>query len=1511
MKATRSGPNHCTAPPAFRKRLAAAFVRAPAVLVLACFVSGTVAISQQPAASAAQAPRSSSRAALFLARRGIGRPGQPPPAEILMRARAAHAAMLRARAFATSSPSSAAVWQAIGPAQVSTSAWNLVTGRVTSIAADPSDLSGNTVYVGTTGGGVWKSTNAASAAPSFLPLTDTLSAFSSASLASLSIGAVSVQPVPDGVILAGTGDPNDATDSWYGAGILRSTDGGNTWSLIPYTTLSNSSVQVFTFAGSAFAGFAWNSVNPDLVVAAVTQSERATLNGVAPPGALLGLFYSQDAGATWQPATIEDGSQVIQSGNVAVSTGNAGTSVVWNPIRRRFYAAVRYHGYYESLDGITWSRLASQPGANLTAAMCPTNPGAAGSPACPIFRGALAVQPVTGDMFALTVDSNDFDQGLWRDSCSLVSNACASPTVAFSAQIPDQPLEAGSGKTTIAQADYNLWLAAVPSQQDTLLLAGTTDIWRCNLANGCAWRNTTNTATCAAAQVAPFQHSIDATFGANGLLFFGNDGGLWRTLDAVNQQAAPCSSDDAAHFQNLNSGLGSLAQVESFSEDPNNPSTWLAALGDLGTAAPSRGSSSWNQVLNGEGNVVAVDPLDPENWYATSVSGVGINRCAQGTACELSAFGNVVIGEAQVSQDAQTIPAPWILDPQNTTNIILGTCRVWRAPASGIGWSSSSLLSGMLDGYQGPSCDGNAEIRSLAAAVISGAPSGPAAEQIYAGIAGTLDGGESIPGHIFTATVGANSQEAGTTWTDLYASPITNGGVVPQFNPGGFDISSLTIDPHDPTAQTIFVTVQGYSTSPAEPIVYLSTDAGAHWTNISSNLPNAPANSIAVDPNNANIVYVALDSGVYVTQNVSACSPPDSACWNVLGSGLPNAPAIALMTYNQGSTQVLRAATWGRGIWEIPLETAGMAPTTASVAPAPLTFPGRTVQTASTAQTITIENTGTLNLNIATLSITGDFSETDSCAGQSIAPSDDCTIQVVFDPTQTGSRAGTLTVFANVAGGQLTDSLSGTGLTAGAVTFTPTSLSFSPTTVGSTSSAQSITIANTGESSVNLTAIAVSGDFVLAANPCGTSLAGNSSCTVNIAFMPSASGTRSGALNVTDSLGTQTVALSGVGQTPATDSLSSGSLSFAAQQIGTTSASQQIILSNSGDQPLTGIAVTVSGDFTAVNNCGSLLQGHGSCSIPVSYVPTKTGAEPGTLTVTDEFRSQTVALSGTGLAPPGISATPVSINFGGYAIGSTSSVQTVTVTNNGGFPLTALASTITSGFAIAANNCPATLALASACQIGITFSPSVAGPVTGSLTISAANLPRPLDVSLYGAGQDFSLTVSGSSSAVVTSGQTASFALQLAGLSGTAGAVALACSGAPQNATCSLNPVSLNLTGLNTSSATVTIATGVGTVSALRSAAWRHALALFALLLPLGCAGLHRRRFAPFLILLFAVSLVPLGCGVGASSGSGGGGNGGGSGGNQNTTPTGTYPITVTGTMSNITHKVTLTLTVQ
>ena len=286
-----------------------------------------------------------------------------------------------------------------------------MTGRVTALAIDPSDTTGNHVYLGTTGGGVWVAQNAGTASPStvvFTPLTDTLAALSGVADASISIGALTVQPGGTGVVLAGTGDPNDVLDSYYGGGILRSTDSGTTWSLISRTDDVETGLGAYDvrFLGEGFAGFAWSTVNPQLVVAAVSQAyEGVLVNAVQPGNSYEGLYYSLDSGATWHLATIADSSGNYVQGPLAafaLPDGNAATSVVWNPVRQLFMAAVRFHGYYQSTDGANWTRMSAQPGSGLSSSNCPTNTGLTGSIACPIFRGTLAVNPFTGDTFAWT-----------------------------------------------------------------------------------------------------------------------------------------------------------------------------------------------------------------------------------------------------------------------------------------------------------------------------------------------------------------------------------------------------------------------------------------------------------------------------------------------------------------------------------------------------------------------------------------------------------------------------------------------------------------------------------------------------------------------------------------------------------------------------------------------------------------------------------------------------------------------------------------------------------------------------------------------------------------------------------------------------------------------------------------------------------------------------------------------------------------------------------------------------
>lgn len=1431
-------------------------------------------------------------------------------------------------------------WQPLGPSQVASSAYGKVTGRVTAISIDPSDANGNTVYLGTAGGGVWKSTNAAGAASdvSFAPLTDTLPVFNAnagaTAIPSLSIGAVIAK---GNIVLAGTGDPNNATDSFYSEGLLRSADGGLTWTLVRGS--DDAPNQNYLFRGRAFAGLAWSTANAGTVVAAVSDSARGNamgaVDGIAASESVMGLYYSTDAGASWHMSTLMDGTEVVQQAGPAGSLtgGNAATSVVWNPVRQRFYAAVRFHGYYESADGgKTWTRLAQQPGTRLTATACPVNQNLPGSSGCPIFRGALAVEPVSGDMYALTVSSDNTDQGLWRDVCAASGGACAG-SVAFGQRLGEGSFE-DSGSTTILQGDYNLSLAAVASgvgpNSDTVVLAGTVDLYRCSVASGCAtMRNTTNAlnACQAPARVAPAQHAIAARAVAGGLpvVLVGNDGGLWRSSDGVNQQGPPCDPSDAAHFENLNGGLGSLAQVAHLAQHPTDPANLIAGMGANGTAATTMartdGFGAWSQLAASEGGAVAIDPANPDLWYVSTAAGVSIARCASGGACTASDFAGIpAIGPGQVASDRSPVDTPWLLDPGMPANLIAGTCRVWRGAADGTGWPGSDEISTILGTPINGVCgDTNAMVRSLAAGgpVVDAAQVPNSGSQvIYAGMAGALDGGGSFAGHLFSMQR-ADEATGVSIWDDRALSPVTTNGVPGSFNPGGYDISSVAVDPHDPTGHTVYATVAGFGV----PHLYRSTDAGANWTNISRNLPDAPANSVAVDPNDANTVYVAMDTGVYATTGVAGCESEN--CWNVYGVGLPNAPVMQLaaaggMPTGDGRRGELRVATYGRGVWQIPLLAAiNPAKPAMQLSQSSLSFAEQAIGTLSAAQAVTVTNSGDAPLHIDRIDISmaqlplgpqAEFSQTNTCTGAAVAPGASCSVAVSFGPAAVGARSATMTIFGDVEGGQATVALSGTAVTGGQVGLTPLFLGFGSIEVSKTSAAQNIAISNTGGSPVSIGTPGVSGDFRISASTCGASLRASEGCTVGVVFTPTVAGARTGSLTIAGNDGTLTASLSGTGVLAATDALAPASVAFAPQILGTTSAVQYVTLTNAGDEALTLISARATGDFAAVNTCGNSLAGHSSCTVGVIFQPTVLGAAAGALVVADQFRSQSVALSGTGLAPAGASLSPLfSMSFPATGVGLTSAPKVVTLTNNGGVPLNISTVAVSGDFVIVpgSNNCGDVLAPNAACTMQVAFRPTAGGVRQGALSVTDSALSSPQTLPLSGPGVEFTLASNGPSSVTIASGQNAVFPLLFTSGPALAGTqVSLACAGAPQNATCNITPSSLALDG-NATTASVTVLTGV-TASAGLAGQGRVFWGVW--LLPMGLLPLRRRRRA---VALLCVLVAIAGCGGGSrlippSSPPDGGGGGAGP-----ATPSGTYAITVTATSAGLTRTVNLTLNVQ
>jgi hypothetical protein len=255
----------------------------------------------------------------------------------------------------------------------------------------------------------------------------------------------------------------------------------------------------------------------------------------------------------------------------------------------------------------------------------------------------------------------------------------------------------------------------------------------------------------------------------------------------------------------------------------------------------------------------------------------------------------------------------------------------------------------------------------------------------------------------------------------------------------------------------------------------------------------------------------------------------------------------------------------------------------------------------------------------ASMTNTATISGTPDTAAQGVA----FTVQVTDSANQSAAQPYTVSILSEP------DTL----------TLAPPSLSFTPELVGTASGPQAETVTNTGSNPVLINSVALAGtnaaDFGQT-NSCGSSLAAGANCAINVSFTASQLGQRSASIAITDSTqgSPHSVPLGGVGLTSGPNAtLSAGSLTFATQLVGTTSAAQSITLTNYGTTTLSiaGIAATTT-NFAETNTCNSSLASGANCTIDVTFTPSAAGNVTGTLSVTDNAPGtpQTVSLSGIG-----------------------------------------------------------------------------------------------------------------------------------------------------------------------------------------------------------------------------------------------------------------------------------------
>jgi len=368
-----------------------------------------------------------------------------------------------------------------------------------------------------------------------------------------------------------------------------------------------------------------------------------------------------------------------------------------------------------------------------------------------------------------------------------------------------------------------------------------------------------------------------------------------------------------------------------------------------------------------------------------------------------------------------------------------------------------------------------------------------------------------------------------------------------------------------------------------------------------------PSGPLAVgDFNGDRKLDLAVGSTVLLGNGDGTFGPPTH-----FSLGLDDSRSVAIGDFNGDGRLDIAVVDYAGGEAGVLLQIP-----TISLSKTSVTFADQLVGSTSAAQTVTLSNISALRLSIGSIAVTGtnatDYAQTNSCSS-TLNPGAKCNIAVTFGPTKIGPRIASITITDNASGSPQSIRLSGTGVTAGSnATLAPTGLTFVPQLVDTASPAKRVKLANYGTMPLSIASIATSGDFSQT-NGCGSNIAAGASCTINVSFKPTQTGTRTGTLSITDNApgSPQTVHLQGAGTVV---KLVPASLNFGQLQQ-CKKKSQTATLTNTGRTALSISNITVTGAsvFSQTNNCGAIVGPGQSCTVTGTFTTGGlVGVPPGT-----------------------------------------------------------------------------------------------------------------------------------------------------------------------------------------------------------------------------------------------------------------------------------------------------------
>jgi Abnormal spindle-like microcephaly-assoc'd, ASPM-SPD-2-Hydin len=426
----------------------------------------------------------------------------------------------------------------------------------------------------------------------------------------------------------------------------------------------------------------------------------------------------------------------------------------------------------------------------------------------------------------------------------------------------------------------------------------------------------------------------------------------------------------------------------------------------------------------------------------------------------------------------------------------------------------------------------------------------------------------------------------------------------------------------------------------------------------------------------------------------------------------------------------------------------GLAPSVFPVvglSPASLKLASTVVGQTSAASTLTLTNSGSFSISISTVSVSGDFSETDSCAGQTILPGGTCTVSVTFTPSVTGSIAGALTITDNALNTPQVLALSGTGLAE--LSVSPASENFGTVTVGTTSAPKTMTLTNNTSGTLDYTFLTSSNYSVVGSgkSPCNGGLAKKAKCTVSVTFTPSANGAADGSLAVSSaSFPTELAALSGTGSGGGTAPLTFSPATFkvANTLVGASSSPVTVTVTNSSAATVNITNFVASADYSVIGSgstpCSGALGAGDSCTVAVTFSPSIAGKLDGSVVFMDNasVNTQLYDLSATAVLP--VTFAPASLTFASQALGKTSAAKSITLTNNQAATLDLTGIAASGQFSAAPGGkkpCGSTVSAHGTCTFEVTFTPAQAGTIPGAVTVTSNASSSPQNIKLSGTGQ--------------------------------------------------------------------------------------------------------------------------------------------------------------------------------